>query len=257
MTVLYERKGRVATVIIDRPQALNALDLETWRAFGEATQRLEDDDEAWVGIITGAGEKAFCAGADLGSTIPRLTDDPRTNPYEEPPTIMRGQKITKPIIAAVNGMALGGGLEVVLACDVRFAAEHATFGSPEVKLGLIPGWGATQRLTRELPWVNAALLILGGDSISAEEALRLGLINEVMPAADLMNRAHAFAGLLCTRGPLALRAAKRAMVEGRGQSLEEGLAIEQKYFSSLAYTRDLREGLAAFKEKRAPAFEGA
>jgi len=256
MPVKYDVADRIATLTIDRPEALNALDLETWREFGEATARLEADDGAWVGIITGAGEKAFCAGADLASTIPRLMDDPDANPYSEPPTIMRGQRVTKPLIAAINGAALGGGLEVVLACDLRIAAEHARFGAPEVGLGLIPGWGGTQRLVRELPWAIAARLVLGGDPVNAEEALRFGLINGVVARENLQAEAQRWATKLCSRGPLALRAAKRAMQEGRDLPIDEGLAIEQKLFNSLAYTSDLREGLAAFKEKRAPGFRG-
>jgi enoyl-CoA hydratase/carnithine racemase len=145
MTVNYELSGHIATITLDRPDALNSIDLDTWQAFSDATARLESDENAWVGIITGAGDRAFCAGADVRSTIPRLMDDPKNNPYSEPPTIMRGQTVTKPLIAAVNGMALGGGLEVVLACDLRVASETARFGTPEITLGLIPGWGGTQR----------------------------------------------------------------------------------------------------------------
>ena len=256
MPVRYDANDRIATLTIDRPEALNALDLETWREFGEVTARFEADDGAWVGIVTGAGEKAFCAGADLTSTIPRLMDDPDANPYPGPATIMRGQRVSKPLIAAVNGAALGGGLEVVLACDLRIAADHARFGAPEVGLGLIPGWGGTQRLVRELPWAIASRLVLGGDPISAEEALSIGLINAVAAREDLPAEARRWAMKLCSRGPLALRAAKRAMQEGRDLPLEESLAVEQKYFNSMAYTSDLREGLAAFREKRAPNFRG-
>src|SRR3990170_6253124 len=135
MPVRYELVGHVATITLDRPEALNAVDLETWQAFSDATARLEAYPEAWVGIITGTG-RAFSAGADLGSTIPRMLDDPDRNPYEGPATIMRGQTVTKPLIAAINGHALGGGLEIVLACDVRVAAEGARLGAPEVTIGL-------------------------------------------------------------------------------------------------------------------------
>ncbi|MBI2914250.1 MAG: enoyl-CoA hydratase/isomerase family protein [Chloroflexi bacterium] len=256
MPVRYEPDGHIVTITIDRPEALNAIDLETWQEFSEATGRLAADQEAWAGIITGAGAKAFCAGADLGSTIPRLMDDPERNPYPAPPTIMRGQEVAKPLIAAINGLALGGGLEIVLACDLRIAAENARFGSPEVNLGLIPGWGATQRLPRQLPWAIAARILLTGEYLSAEEALRVGLVNAVVPQPELMAEARRWAETLCQRGPLALRAAKRAMLEGAGLPLEEGLRIEQRYFNSLAYTDDLREGLVAFGEKRQPVFRG-
>lgn len=257
MAVRYEREDRVVTIILDRPEALNSLDLDTWRSFSDATERFKNDDDAWVGIITGAGEKAFCAGADLTSTIPRLMDDPDNNPYPEPPTIMRGQNVTKPLIAAVNGLALGGGLEIVLACDLRLAAENARFGAPEVTLGLIPGWGGTQRLVRQLPWAVAAKIILTGQPLTAQEALAAGLVNSVVPQAGLTSAAREMAEALCKCGPLALRAAKRAMTEGYDRPLADALAIEQRLFNSLAYTGDLREGLDAFAKKRPPQFRGS
>ena len=255
MPVPYELDGHIAIITLDRPRAFNAIDLETWQAFSDVTGRLEADGEAWVGIITGARGRAFSAGADLASTIPRLMDDPNRNPYPEPPTIMRGQTVTKPLIAAVNGLALGGGLEIVLACDLRVAAENARFGTPEVTLGLIPGWGGTQRLPRQLPWAVAARIILTGQPLTAQEALQVGLVNAVVPAADLMAEARRWAETLLKCGPLALRAAKRAMLEGSHLPLEEGLAVEQRLFNSLAYTEDVREGLAAFSEKRPPRFK--
>ena len=255
MPVSYELVGHVATITLDRPDALNAVDLETWQAFSDATARLEADPEAWVGIITGAG-RAFSAGADLGSTIPRMLDDPDHNPYVGPGTIMRDQTVTKPLIAAVNGHALGGGLEIVLACDVRVAAEGARLGAPEVTIGLIPGWGGTQRLPRQLPWAVAAGLVLTGQPLTAQEALRVGLVNAVVPAEQVMAEAGAWAASMCKCGPLALRAAKRAMVEGCQLPLDEGLAVEQRLFNSLGYTDDVREGLAAFAEKRSPRFNG-
>ena len=256
MALLYETADHIATLTINRPEALNSIDLETWRELSEACARLEADDDVWVGIVTGAGERAFCAGADLRETIPALIDDPRGNPYDEPPTIMRGQTVTKPLIAAVNGLALGGGLEIALACDLRIAAEGARFGSPEVNLGLIPGWGATQRLPRQLPWAVAARIALTGDQLGADEALQAGLVNEVVPADRLQAAARQLARKLCSRGPLALRAAKRAMIEGAELPLDEGLALEHRLFDDLAYTEDAKEGVAAFQERRAAAFKG-
>ena len=255
MPVSYELVGHVATITLDRPDALNAVDLDTWQAFSDATARLEADPEAWLGIITGSG-RAFSAGADLGSTIPRMLDDPDHNPYVGPGTIMRGQMATKPLIAAINGHALGGGLEIVLACDVRVAAEGARLGAPEVTIGLIPGWGGTQRLPRQLPWAVAAGLILTGQPLTAQEALQVGLVNAVVPAEQVMTEARRWAEMMCKCGPLALRAAKRAMVACSQLPLEEGLAVEQRLFNSLAYTHDVREGLAAFIEKRPPRFKG-
>lgn len=255
MPVRYETDAHIATITIDRPDALNALDLDTWRAFGEATQRFEDDPDAWVGIVTGAGDRAFCAGADIKTTIRRLMDDPHNNPYDEPATIMRGQQLTKPLIAAVNGVTLGGGLEVALACDLRIASDRARFGAPEVNLGLIPGWGGTQRLPRQVPWAVAAKLILTGEMISADEALRAGLVNAVVESAQLMDEARKLAQVIASRGPLAVRAAKRAMVEGYSLPLEEGLVLEHELFDDLAYTDDVQEGIAAFEGKRSPDFK--
>ena len=255
MPVRYEVESHIATITIDRPDAFNSIDLETWAAFSEATGRLEGDADAWVGIVTGAGNRAFSAGADLRSTIPRMLDDPDHNPYAAPPTIMRGQTVTKPLIAAVNGLALGGGLEIVLACDLRVAAENARLGAPEVTLGIIPGWGGTQRLPRQLPWAVAARILLTGQPLTAQEAFQVGLVNAVVPAEELMAEARGLAETLLKCGPLALRAAKRAMMEGYHLPLEEGLAVEQRLFNSLAYTEDVREGLAAFSEKRPPEFK--
>ena len=255
MSVDYECTDHIATITLNRPDALNALNLETWAAFGEATRRLEDDADAWVGIVTGTG-RAFCAGADVGETIVRLMDDPNKQPYSEPQTIMRGQVITKPLIAAVNGLALGGGLEVALACDIRIAATGARFGAPEVTLGLIPGWGGTQRLPRHIPWAVAAKMILTGEMISAEEARACGLVSAVIEPEELMTEARKIAEVMCSRGPVALRAAKEAMNESLERPLSEGLERERELFLSMAYTDDLREGLAAFKEKRKPSFQG-
>ena len=256
MALLYETSDHIATITINRPEALNSIDLATWREFSEACARLEADDDVWVGVITGAGDRAFSAGADLKETIPTLIDDPRGKRYDEPATIMRGQRVTKPLIAAVNGLALGGGLEIALACDLRIAAEGARFGAPEINLGFIPGWGATQRLARELPWAIAARIVLGGEQIGAQTALQYGLVNEVTPPDRLMATARQLAETLCGKGPLALRAAKRAMREGLDLPLEGGLQLEHDLFDDLAYTEDAKEGVAAFQERRAATFKG-
>ena len=171
MPVTYELEGHIAKLTLDRPEALNAIDLDMWRGLSEATARLEADDEAWVGVITGSGERAFCAGADIKTTIRTLMDDPRSKKFAQPQTLMRGQELSKPLIAAVNGVALGGGLEIALACDIRIASTKARFGAPEVALGLIPGWGATQRLPRYVPAAVAARMVLSGEPISADDAL--------------------------------------------------------------------------------------
>jgi enoyl-CoA hydratase/carnithine racemase len=250
----YHLADHVATLTLDRPDAFNAFDIPLLESFSEAIERLENDDDAWVGVVTGEG-KAFSAGADLKTTIPAILKETRTEPAL-PPTIMRGQTASKPLIAAVNGVALGGGFEVVLACDLRIASDKARFGSPEVALGLIPGWGATQRLPRQAPWAVAARIVLTGEPLSAAEALAVGLINAVVPADDLMDEAYALARKVCSCGPLAVRAAKQAMLAAFEEPLARGLEIEDEIFKSLGDTRDLQEGISAFFEKRPPQFKG-
>ncbi len=256
MPVSYELEGHVVRLTLDRPEAMNAIDLEMWRQLGEATTRLEADPEAWVGIITGSGERAFCAGADIKTTIRTLMDDPRSGQFTQPHTLMRGQDLTKPLIAAVNGVAFGGGLEIMLACDIRVASTNARFGAPEVSLGLIPGWGGTQRLPRHIPAAVAAMMVLSGEPISAEDALSWGLVSELAAPQELNEKVERLAATLCTRGPVALRAAKRALAAAYNLPLKAGLAVEQELFESLAYTADVTEGIAAFEEKRAPRFTG-
>ena len=257
MSVSYEVTDRVATIVLDRPQALNAFDREQYAAFADACVRFRDDDDAWVAIITGAGERAFSAGADLRDMIPALMDEPSKERFELPPSIMRGMYIAKPLIAAINGYAFGGGLEVALACDLRIAAEGAQMGQPEVGLGLLPGWGGTQRLPRLLGESRAMEIMLTGDPLTAARAHEIGLVHRVVPADELMDAAREMAERICRNGPLAVRACKSAAVRGMQTSLDEGLRIEQLYFERLAYTDDMREGVAAFNERRTAEFTGA
>jgi enoyl-CoA hydratase/carnithine racemase len=256
MALIYERKDHVATITLNRPRALNSLDPETLQELHQALVDFRDNPELWVGIVTAAGDRAFSAGADLTATIPAMLDPKASAPYRAPATILRGMEIYKPLIAAVNGMALGGGLELVLACDLRVAAENATFGQPEVKWSLIPGWGATQRLPRMLPYAKAAEIILMGRSIDAQEALRLGLINAIVPKDKLMTTAETWAQEICQLGPLAVQAAKEAMLRGLDMPLEQGLRLEQVLFEGLRFTEDTQEGPRAFAEKRKPVFKG-
>lgn len=256
MALLFEAKGRIATITINRPRALNSLDPETLQELHDALVRFRDDPELWVGIVTGAGDRAFCAGADLTATIPAMLDPKAAVPYRAPATILRGLEIYKPLIAAVNGFALGGGLELLMACDLRIVSEGATLGQPEVKWSLIPGWGGTQRLPRMLPYAKAAEIILMGRSIDAQEALRLGLINAVVSKDKLMETTVAWANELCQLGPLGVRAAKEAMLRGLDQTLEQGLRLEQMLFEGLRTSEDAQEGPRAFAEKRKPNFKG-
>ena len=257
MSVSYEVADRIATIVLDRPQALNAFDREQYGEFAAACARFRDDDDAWVAIITGAGERAFSAGADLRDMIPALMDEPSKERFELPPSIMRGMYIAKPLIAAINGYAFGGGLEVALACDLRIAAEGAQMGQPEVGLGLLPGWGGTQRLPRLLGESRAMEIMLTGDPVTAARAYEIGLVHRVVPAEKLMSAARELAERICRNGPLAVRACKSAAVRGMQTSLDEGLRIEQLYFERLAYTDDMREGVAAFNERRTAEFTGA
>jgi len=165
---------------------------------------------------------------------------------------MRGLEIWKPLVAAINGVALGGGLEIILTCDIRIASENAQFGTPEASLGLMPGWGATQRLPRMIPCANASAMLLGGKIIDAQEAYRIGLVNEVVPSSEVMTTAIKWAEAMCKFGPLALRATKQAMLKGISTSLEEGLQIERELVKYLVSTEDFAEGIKSFVEKRKP-----
>jgi len=254
MAVGYEKEGRIAIITINRPEAMNALNMETMRELQKVMTEFRDDPEMWVGIITGAGEKAFCGGADIKDTLPFMKEHGR-DPWAMPPSIMRGLEMWKPLVAAINGMALGGGLEVALACDIRIAAENARLGTPEVTLGLIPGWGGTQRLPRVIPWCKAAELLLMGKLIDAQEAYRIGLVNKVVPQAEVMATAKEWAQIICKAGPLAVRAAKEAMIRGSAMTLEEGLRLENSLVASVMSTEDFAEGTRAFIEKRKPGYK--
>lgn len=254
MAIDYEKEGRVAIFTINRPQAMNALNMEAARELSEAMAEFRDDPELWVGIITGAGEKAFCGGADIKDTLPFMKEH-RSDPWSFPPLPMRGLELWKPLIAAINGMALGGGLEIALACDIRIASEKARLGTPEVTLGLIPGWGGTQRLPRMVPYCKAAEILLMGRPIDAQEAYRIGLVNKVVPQDELMSTAKEWAEVICQAGPLAVRAAKQAMIRGCSMTLEDGLRLENSLIAYLMGTEDFAEGTTAFVEKRKPVYK--
>lgn len=251
--VLYRREGHVAHVTINRPHVRNCLDPAANRRLGEIWLAFRDDPEAWVGVLTGTGEEAFCAGADLKAVAGGLTPADLAVPFGG---LTRDLELDKPVIAAINGACLGGGLELALCCDIRLAAEHARFGLPEVRWGMIPAAGGTQRLPRSiaLPW--AMEILLTGSPIAAAEALRMGLVNRVVAAADLAGAAEELAGTLASRAPLAMRAVKRAVLAGMGLPLAEGLAVEDRIARDNRTTEDYREGPRAFQEKRPPEFKG-
>jgi enoyl-CoA hydratase/carnithine racemase len=255
MSVDYKLESKIATITLNRPEAYNSIDVCTLKELHDALIAFRDNEDAWVGIITGAGDKAFCSGADIAEMLPFL----KTNaykPWEIPQTPLGDMELYKPIIGAINGIAFGGGLEIALICDIRIAVEHARFACSEVNLGIIPGWGATQRLPRMIPRSKAAELVFSGKPISAQEAYRIGLVNEVVPKMELMARAQKWAEDLCQVSPLGIRAAKEAMIRGYSLPLDEGLKLESALFSYLLGTEDFVEGRDAFLNKRKPQFKG-
>jgi enoyl-CoA hydratase/carnithine racemase len=254
MAVNYEKEGKIAIFTLNRPEAMNALNMETMRELNKVMTDFRDDPELWVGIVTGAGEKAFCGGADIKDTLPFMKEHSRDQ-WAMPNSIMRGLDMWKPLVAAINGMALGGGLELALACDIRIAADNARLGTPEVTLGLIPGWGGTQRLPRVIPWCSAAELLLTGKLIDAQEAYRIGLVNKVVSQAEVMATAREYAEAICKAAPLAVRAAKEAMLRGSAMTIEEGLRLENTLVASVMATEDFAEGTGAFVEKRKPSYK--
>ncbi len=249
MVVDYKKEGRIAIFTINRPEAFNALSMQVHKELIEAMLDFKNDDALWVGIVTGAGDKSFSAGQDIKEFRPgRL--EAQDLVYGVP------DKIWKPIIAAINGWCLGGGLELALACDLRIAAEHARFGQPEINIGYMPGGGGTQRLPRFIPWAKAAELLLIGEPIDAQEAYRLGLVNKVVPLDQLMSTAKEWAELICKKGPLGVRASKEAMIRGYSMTLEKGLELERSLNNGLRDTEDFIEGASAFTEKRQPDYKG-
>lgn len=251
----YRKEGRTAIFTINRPDARNSFNTKMLQDLYEAMLDFRNDQGLWVGIITGEGEKAFCGGTDAKERLPILKEH-RGSPEVTPANPMRGLELWKPLIAAVNGLALGMGLEIILACDIRIASENARFGLPEVTLGLIPGQGGTQRLPRMIPWCKAAEMVFTGKMIDAQEAYRIGLINEVFSSDELMSKAREWADTICKAAPLAVKAAKEAMIRGYNMDLNDGLRLENALLSYLVGTEDFAEGVKAFGEKKRPVYKG-
>jgi len=253
--VRTENRDGVLIVTVDRPKVLNALNAQTVNELRQAFEAAREDDAVRCVILTGGGEKAFVAGADIGE-LSLMT------PITGKATAERGQRIfhsierfPKPVIAAINGFALGGGCELALACHIRIASDKAQLGLPEVTLGIIPGYGGTQRMARLLGKGKALELILTGDRIGAEEAERIGLVNKVVPADQLMATAEEMGRKIMSRGPLAVRAAIEAVMSGSEMPFEEGQFLEATLFGLLASTDDMKEGMKAFLEKRTADFK--
>jgi len=255
-TLLFEVRDGIAFVTINRPDKLNALNDQVMAELGQAADRITSEDAIRGVILTGAGPKAFVAGADIA-------DLAKQGPFDGKARALRGQGVLrrletcgKPVVAAVNGFALGGGCELAMACHIRIASDTAKFGQPEVKLGIAPGYGGTQRLPRLVGKGRALQLILTGEMIDAAEAYRIGLVNKVVPAADLAAESEKLVRGILAMGPLAVRLSLEAVERGLDMSMDEGLLLEANHFGLLAATADMKEGLTAFLEKRAPRFAG-
>ena len=255
-TMLFEIKDGIAFVTLNRPDKLNALNDQVMLELADAAERIATDPDIKGAILTGSGPKSFVAGADIG-------DLSRQGPFDGKARAQRGQAVLrrletcgKPVIAAINGFALGGGCELAMACHIRIASENAKFGQPEVKLGIAPGYGGTQRLPRLVGKGVAMQLILTGEMIDAQEAYRIGLVNKVVPAADLLAECEKLMRGILAMGPLAVRLAMEAVDQGLEMTLDEGLLLEANHFGLLAATADMKEGTAAFLEKRAAKFQG-
>jgi len=254
--ITYEVKGSTAYITMNRPKVMNALNRKTVEELDAAFHAAKDDATVKGVILTGAGEKAFIAGADIAELS--AIDGNKAGEFSEKgqDVLLFIETLGKPVIAAVNGFALGGGCETAMACTIRIAAENAKFGQPEVKLGIIPGYGGTQRLPRLVGKGRALQLILTGDLIDAHEARRIGLVNEVVPAVDLISRCEAILKQIGANAPLAIRYSIEAVNEGVDTDLSSGLKVEARHFALAAGTEDKKEGTSAFVQKRVPQFQG-
>ncbi len=255
-TLLVDKQDRTCVVTINRPDKLNALNATAKTEIRKLFEELKQDESVAVVILTGSGEKSFVAGTDIGelTALDERTGKEFAAGGQE--IFGRIEDLGKPVIAAVNGYALGGGLELALACHIRLASENARFGQPEVNLGVIPGYGGTQRLARQVGESKAMEMILTGDHITAEEALRVGLVNAVYPQGELLAKAKEMATKIASKGQVAIRMALKAVHATQETRLTDGLEIEANLFGTCCGTEDFKEGTAAFLEKRKPSFKG-
>jgi enoyl-CoA hydratase len=251
--LLYEVRDRVALITLNRPDVHNALSIEMVRLLAEASRDVREDDDVLAAVITGAGDAAFCAGGDLGELLPALTDGQLEILLPEP-TRRFFSDLYKPVLAAVNGLCLAGGFEILLGTDLRIAAEESVFGVPEVRWGLVPGAGTHVRLPAQVPWPIAMQLLLTGDTIGARRAYEVGLVNELRPSAEVLPRAFELAERIARNGPLAVRTAKEIAVRALGH--ESRFALEWGLQHRVLRSEDATEGPQAFQERRTPEFAG-
>ena len=251
MAIIYDRKGRIAYLTINRPEALNVLDSTTLQEIFVSIEDFRRDDEAWVLVITGAGDKAFSVGADLKEVSASMV----SGKMKLTPVVWF-KDIFKPIIAAINGFCFAGAMEMVLATDIRIAAENAIFGQVEAKWGIFTSYGGSVRLTRQLSWCHAMEILLTADQITAQDAYRMGLVNRVVPLNELMPTAEKIAQKICENGPLAVRAIKEAATRSLSMPMDQALALEYFIGEKIHASEDAKEGPRAFAEKRKPVFRG-
>lgn len=264
--ILFEKRGQQAWITLNRPDNKNLMNGEMFVQLADAWDEIRADDGIRVAVVTAAGNEDFCCGGDLGGLIPlwtgakqpqneieqRLVADPMI-----PDRIMlKGEPLYKPVIAAINGRALGGGMELLQATDIRIAAEHASFALPEPKSGVVPGAGSMVRLARQLPWAHAMKILLSGEPVTASDALAMGLISEIVPAGQLVQRAEELAANVCRQAPLALQAIKRTALETHTLAWVDAFKFEMEQAGMVMMSKDAREGPRAFKEKRVPDFRG-
>ena len=264
--VTLEKRGQQAWITLNRPEAKNMLNGDAFVELADAWEEVRRDDDIRVAVLTAAGEEDFCCGGDLSEVIPLWTGAKQPqNPVEErllaDPTIpdkimLKGEPLYKPVIAAVNGRALGGGTELLQATDIRIAADHAQFALPEPKVGIVPGAGSMVRLARQLPWAHAMRILLGGEPVSAADALAMGLVSEVVPLQQLQARAEHYADNICRQAPLALQAIKRTALQTHTLPWEDAFSFEMEQAGAVMMSKDAREGPRAFREKRQPDFQG-
>ena len=256
MKVLYEIKDKIAYITINRPEVMNAMDPETYKLLSESWQDVRDNPEVIAAVITGAGERAFTAGADLKSAIPRQPEKYELWLTQKDMILNRGLEVWKPVVAAVNGYCLAGGMTLLMATDIRVASEDAVFEISEVKRGIFSANGGTQRILKQFPYAIAMEMMLLGRRLTAEEAFRFGLVNKVVPKGTALEGAEEYARKFREMPPLALQAIKELVVRSQSLPLEQGIRLESAMFELIRTTEDAKEGPRAFAEKRPPKYQG-